>query len=178
LQSPDRDRCTAPQTSSLTYPLPQPHASRQAHQAPMPTSGRSLPLPPAHLSSLIPSSFRSYLNEAQSIASRRSPLFSPKAVSGSLSRRENNAAYPVTPKTRQCGLFVLSPWYSRAANTRGERFQPAIRLTGASALGEAACSSRIDCETEVGTAAPMRTRRFCQRAFALLTKTIVPTLPA
>src|ERR1700693_707244 len=69
LQSPDRDRCTAPQTSSLTYPLPQTHASRRAHQAPMPTSGRSLPLPPAHLSSLTPRSFRSYLNEAQSIAS-------------------------------------------------------------------------------------------------------------
>ena len=41
LQSPDRDRCTAPQTSSLTYPLSQTHASRRAHQAPMPTSGRS-----------------------------------------------------------------------------------------------------------------------------------------
>src|SRR5579864_3592291 len=27
LQSPDRDRCTAPKTSSLTYPLPQTHAS-------------------------------------------------------------------------------------------------------------------------------------------------------
>src|SRR5713226_3417592 len=64
LQSPDRDRCTAPQTSSLTYPQPQTHASRRAHQAPMPISGRSLPQPPAHTSSLISSSFRSYLNEA------------------------------------------------------------------------------------------------------------------
>jgi len=35
----------------------------------MPTSGRSLPQPPAHISSLIRSSFRSYLSDAQSIAS-------------------------------------------------------------------------------------------------------------
>ncbi len=71
LQSPDRDRCAAPQTSSLTYPQPQTHAYRRAHQAPMPTSGRSLPQSPAHISSLNPSSFRSYLNEAQSIACRK-----------------------------------------------------------------------------------------------------------
>ena len=37
-------------------------------QAPMPTSGRSLPQSPANLSSLTSSSFRSYLNEAQSFA--------------------------------------------------------------------------------------------------------------
>ena len=36
----------------------------------MPISGRSLPQSPAHLSSLNSSSFRSYLSEAQSIASR------------------------------------------------------------------------------------------------------------
>ena len=68
LQSPDRDRCTAPQTSSLTYPQPQTHACGRAYQAPMPTSSRSLPQSPAHLSSLASSSFRSYLNEVQSIA--------------------------------------------------------------------------------------------------------------
>src|SRR5271157_860809 len=71
LQSPDRDRCTAPQTSSLTYPQPQIHACGRAYQAPMPISGRSLPLSPAHLSSLSSSSFRSYLNEVQSVACRR-----------------------------------------------------------------------------------------------------------
>ena len=37
----------------------------------MPISGRSLPQSPAHLSSLTSSSFRSYLNEVQSVASRR-----------------------------------------------------------------------------------------------------------
>ena len=50
----------------------------------MPTSGRSLPPPPAHLSSITPSSFRSYLNEAQSIASRKLPLISHRPVSGQL----------------------------------------------------------------------------------------------
>jgi hypothetical protein len=42
LQSPNRDRCARLQASSLTCPLPQTHAFRRAHQAPMPTSGRSL----------------------------------------------------------------------------------------------------------------------------------------
>ena len=43
----------------------------RAHQAPMPTSGRSLPQSPAHLSSLTSSSSRPYLSEAQSFASRK-----------------------------------------------------------------------------------------------------------
>src|ERR1017187_3441508 len=37
----------------------------------MPTSGRNLPQPPAHMSSLTSSSFRSYLSEAQSITWRK-----------------------------------------------------------------------------------------------------------
>src|SRR5271166_2958316 len=82
LQSPDRDRCTAPQTSSLTYPQPQTHAWGRAYQAPMPVSGRSLPRSPAHLSSLSSSSFRSYLNEVQSVASRRSTWFRIRGILG------------------------------------------------------------------------------------------------
>src|SRR6266567_5043111 len=45
----------------------------------MPTSGRSLPPPPAHLSSLTSSSFRSYLSEAQSIASGKSVREKPRS---------------------------------------------------------------------------------------------------
>src|SRR5260370_25368564 len=84
LQSPDRDRGIAPKTASLTYPQPQTHAFGRAYQAPMPISGRSLPQSPAHISSLTSSSFRSYLNEAQSVASgkrARSVPTSPSVVS-------------------------------------------------------------------------------------------------
>jgi hypothetical protein len=53
------------------YPQLQTHACGRAYQAPMSTSGRSLPQSPAHLSSLTSSSFRSYLNEVQSVACGR-----------------------------------------------------------------------------------------------------------
>src|SRR6202051_1821539 len=70
LQSPNRDRCCCQQPSSLTCPLPRTHAFRRASQAPLRTSGRSLPHSHAPLSSLISSSFRPCLGGAQSIAYR------------------------------------------------------------------------------------------------------------
>jgi len=53
-----------------------------------------------------------------------------------------------------------------------------LRSAGCSLRVEAACYSRTDYMTKGGPAALIPTRRFCQRVFARLTTTRVPTLLA
>ena len=80
----------------------------------MPISGRSLPQSPAHLSSLNSSSFRSYLNEVQSIASRTCVAARAKDlhVNAHLSWRSVGARQDLPDKT-VAGRYHNFRWRNR-----------------------------------------------------------------